>query len=113
MNPLNIKQEEPKVSLSFLLESSSSLWNKIFEGFDQEYVLVSRFEGKSKETIRLLYRFGSLIHQKFKNCSVEPKIYGIVIKKNIENNDQQKTDKWIKLMEELKKEICDILLKSA
>ena len=32
-----------EISLNFSIESSSGLWNKIFEGFDQDTVLTSRF----------------------------------------------------------------------
>lgn len=105
---LQLTPGDESVKLSFLVESQASLWNKIFEGFDQESVLVSRFEGNSMDSVKLLYRFGSMVHKRFKGCSVEPKSYGIVIKKSI-TEDRASTDEWMKLMAELKAEICSIL----
>lgn len=107
-----MKSADQDVHLSFLVESNASLWNKIFEGFDQESFLVSRFEGDSPASIRLLYKFGSLIHKRFSNCKVESKSYGIVIKKKIGENDSISSDEWMKLMSELRKEICSILMES-
>lgn len=108
----NLKSDNYDVHLSFLVESNASLWNKIFEGFDQESFLVSRFEGDSPASIRLLYKFGSLIHKKFSDCKVESKSYGIVIKKKMGENDNISGDEWMKLMSELQQEICSILMQS-
>lgn len=112
MSIYNQKQSDYDVHLSFLVESSATLWNKIFEGFDQESFLVSRFEGDSPASIRLLYKFGSLIHNRYKDCRVESKSYGIVIKKKIRDDDSISTDDWMKLMTELKQQICSILMQS-
>lgn len=105
-------EAEQDVHLSFLVESNASLWNKIFEGFDQESFLVSRFEGDSPASIRLLYKFGSLIHERFDNCKVESKSYGIVIKKKIGEDDRISSKEWMNLMSELRQEICSILIQS-
>ena len=106
---VNLSQTSNDVHLSFLVESTASLWNKIFEGFDQESFLVSRFEGESPASIRLLYRFGSLIHKRFSNCRVETRFYGIVIKKRIGENDSITNDEWMELMSELRAELCNII----
>ena len=97
-----------EISLNFSIESSSGLWNKIFEGFDQDTVLTSRFEGNSQKSINLLYRFGSLVRKKYSNCEVEPRNYGIVIKRNINDNNKKELDDWILLMENLKEEIIGL-----
>ena len=96
------------VNLSFGIESSSGLWNKIFEGFDQDTVLTSRFEGDSPRTIELLYRLGSLLKSKYKNCSVETRDYGIVIKKNIDERNKDQVDEWMNLMKSIKSELINL-----
>lgn len=97
-----------KINLNFAIESSTGLWNKIFEGFDQDSVLTSRFEGSSQKSIKLLYRFGALLRKKRSDCIVEPRNYGIVIKRNINENDEDEVNSWIRLMESLKKEMTTI-----
>ncbi len=97
-----------EISLNFSIESSSGLWNKIFEGFDQDTVLTSRFEGNSQKSINLLYRFGSLVRKKYSNCEVEPRNYGIIIKRKINDKNKKELDDWILLMENLKEEIIGL-----
>ncbi len=97
-----------KINLNFAIESSTGLWNKIFEGFDQDSVLTSRFEGSSQKSIKLLYRFGALLRKKRSDCIVEPRNYGIVIKRNINENDEDEVNSRIRLMESLKKEMTSI-----
>ena len=97
-----------EINLNFSIESSSGLWNKIFEGFDQDSVLTSRFEGNSQRSIKLLYRFGSLLRKKYTECEVEPRNYGIVIKRNVNENSEEEVNDWINLMENLRKEIISL-----
>ena len=94
-----------EINLNFAIESSSGLWNKIFEGFDQDTVLTSRFEGNSQRSITLLYRFGSLLRKKHSDCIIEPRNYGIIIKRNVNENDEDEVNDWIRLMENLKNEM--------
>ena len=96
------------VNLTFAMESSSGLWNRIFEGFDQDMVLTSRFEGDSHKTINTLYKFGSLLRDKYKNCSVEPREYGIVIKRQIDEKDTEKVNEWIELMKSVREEVVKL-----
>ena len=96
------------VNLTFAIESSAGLWNKIFEGFDQDTVLTSRFEGNSPHTIEVLYRLGSLLNSKYKNCSVETRDYGIVIKKNIDDRNHEQVNDWMDLMKNIKSEIVNL-----
>lgn len=100
------------INLSFGMESSSCLWNKIFEGFDQDSILTTRFEGNSPESIELLYRFGALIRRQHKDCKVEPRNYGIIIKRQISEDDKEFIDEWMKLMKNLKNEILKIQFKN-
>ena len=96
------------VNLTFAIESSTGLWNKIFEGFDQDTVLTSRFEGDSPRTIEVLYRLGSLVKSKYKNCSIETRDYGIIIKKSIDDSDQEQVNDWMNLMKSIKSEIVNL-----
>jgi len=97
-----------EINLNFAIESSSGLWNKIFEGFDQDSVLTSRFEGNSQKSINLLYRFGSLLSKKHSDCTIEPRNYGIIIKRNINEDNEEVINDWISLMENLKKEMISM-----
>ncbi len=93
------------IGLRFVLESGSSLWNVIFEGFDQEVVLVSRFESKEPEVINTLYRFAIIIKKRYSYCTVELKSNGIEIKKAIADNDITLVREWTKLMHKIREEI--------
>lgn len=97
------------IDLSFHLESTATLWNRIFEGFESDVTLVSRFETKDKKSLQLLYRFGSMIQKKFTNCKVEPKSYGIVIIRDIDEDQKEFISEWINLMKSLKCEITDCI----
>jgi len=95
------------VKLTFAIESSAGLWNKIFEGFDQDTILTSRFEGSSPQVIEILYKLGASVKGKYKNCSVEDRDYGIIIGKKIDDNNQDQVNGWIDLMKSIKREIVN------
>ncbi len=91
------------------MESSATLWNRVFEGFSSEMVLVSRFEGKNRKALEILYRFGSIAAQKYAKCSVEPRVYGVVIKKDVSDEPEETVKEWMDLMRSLRREIVGIL----
>jgi len=103
------KNDPESVILSFHMESSATLWNRIFEGFSSEMILVSRFEGKDKKALEILYRFGSMVAKKYGKCVVEPKIYGIVIKKDVSDETEEMINNWMDLMRKLRHEIIGVL----
>ena len=103
------KKDPENVVLSFHMESSATLWNRIFEGFSSEMVLVSRFEGKNKKALEILYRFGSLVAQRYGKCAVEPRVYGIVIKKDVSDETEETINEWMDLMRKLRHEIIEVL----
>lgn len=106
MNALKETPEKDLINLSFYLEPSATLWNRIFEGFESEVTLVSRFEGKNRKSVHVLYKFGSMIQKKFKNCKVEPKSYGIIIIREVDESEKEFINEWIELMKSLR---CEIL----
>jgi len=93
------------IDLSFAMESSASLWNVIFEGFDQEVVLVSKFTGHEPGAVNTLYRFGFLICERYKDCKVEPKKSGIEIRKSLPENDVVLVGEWTDLMKSVREEM--------
>ncbi|MBI2486981.1 MAG: hypothetical protein HYW01_08490 [Deltaproteobacteria bacterium] len=99
------------IKLSFGLDSNAGLWNVVFEGFDQEVILVSRFEGKELEAIRILYRFGAIIEKKYKDCQVEPTGSGLLIKKKLPTNDLSLIREWTELMCNIREEMTSIVIK--
>ena len=110
-NTEKIKEEkDPKsIILSFHMESSATLWNRIFEGFSSEMILVSRFEGKDRKALEILYRFGSMVAEKYGKCAVEPRVYGIVIKKDVSDETEEMVNEWMDLMRRLRHEIIKVL----
>lgn len=105
----NLLPKKESINLSFQLESNATLWNRIFEGFESEVTLISRFEAKDKKTLRLLYRFGSIIQKRFKSCKVEPKSYGIVIIREVDEEQKEFINEWIDLMKNLRGEIINCI----
>ena len=97
------------VNLSFGLESNSTLWNIVFEGFDQEVILVSKFEGRELESIKMLRRFGDILRQKYKDCQVEFTGSGLVIKKKFPKNDLSLIRKWSELMYDVREEMSSLM----
>ena len=97
------------IDLKFGLESQASLWNIVFEGFDQEVVLISRLEGKDIEAIRILYRFGAIVKDKYKDCQVEPTGLGLVIKKKLPTNDLAVIRQWTELMYSVREEMTSLV----
>lgn len=91
------------------MESSATLWNRIFEGFSSEMVLVSRFEGKNRKALEILYRFGSIVAERYGKCAVEPRAYGIVIKKDVSDQPEETINQWMDLMRRLRREIVGVL----
>ena len=82
------------IELTFAMEASSSLWNLIFEGFDQEVVLVSKFVGNDPQAITKLYKFADILSKKYTDCRVEFKKSGIVIKKLLPDNNLAVVNQW-------------------
>ena len=100
------------VSLSFGLESNSTLWNIVFDGFDQETVLISRFEGKDPISIQILYRFGEIIKRDYPECQIEPINTGLSIKKHFPFNDISLIREWSELMGRVREEITGLIKES-
>jgi len=97
------------IDLKFSMESSGTLWNVIFEGFDQEVVLVSKFTGREPKAVNALYRFGFLICERYKECRVEPKDSGIEIRKSLPENDFELVGQWTKIMESVREEMTSLM----
>ena len=91
------------------MESSATLWNRIFEGFSSEMVLVSRFEGKDRKALEVLYGFGSMVAERYAKCVIEPRVYGIVIKKDVSDETEETINEWMNLMRKLHCEIVGFL----
>lgn len=96
------------INLSFEVESSAGHWNKIFEGFDQDTILTSRFESSSPKSIELLYKLCSFTGKTHKSYSIETRDYGIIIKKAINSKDEKFIKEWINLMKNLRTEIIKL-----
>lgn len=90
------------------MESRSTLWNVIFEGFDQEVILVTRLYATSARTVNILQNFAVKIQNRFKDCAIDIVDNGIVIRKLLPKNDVALVNKWENLMIDLKDTICDI-----
>ena len=105
---LEIDRQIP-IALSFAMESSASLWNIIFEGFDQEIVLVSRFSGTDDRVVSTLYEFGGIIGKNYKDCMVRVTRTGIEIRKSFPNNDVSLVNEWTVLMESIREEIAKFI----
>ncbi len=90
------------------MESRSTLWNVIFEGFDQEVILVTRLYGTSNKTVNILQNFAVKIQNKFKDCAIDIVDNGIVIRKLLPKNDVILVNKWENLMIDLKESICQL-----
>ena len=103
------EKDPESIILSFHMESSATLWNRIFEGFSSEMVLVSRFEGKDRKALEILYRFGSIVAERYGKCAVEPRVYGIVIKKDVSDEPEEMINEWMDLMRRLRHEIIGVL----
>jgi hypothetical protein len=101
--------EPHSIDLTFWMESSASLWNVIFEGFDQEVVLVSRFSGNDSSATNTLYKFGNIIGKQYKDCCVKTTGTGIEIKKYLPKNDSSLVNEWTGLMENIREEITKFL----
>ena len=100
------------VDLSFGLESNTSLWSIVFKGFDEDVTLISRFEGREKEGIKTLQRFGTILIGNYDNFQVELTNSGIVIKKTLPTNDLSSIREWSELMHNLKEEVVNIIERS-
>ena len=109
---VQIKAKFKPITLSFGLESNSTLWNIVFDGFDQEIVLISRFEGKDTRSIEILYKFGEITRTKYPDCQVEPIDKGLSIKKSFLNNDISLIREWSELMCNIREEILSIMKES-
>lgn len=97
------------IALTFGMESSASLWNVIFEGFDQEVVLVSKFSGSDDRIVKTLYEFGDIIVRNYKDCKVKITRTGIEIKKPFPRNDISLVNEWTGLMESIREEMTKFI----
>jgi len=101
---------EPElIALTFGMESSASLWNVIFEGFDQEVVLVSKFSGSDDRVVNTLYEFGDIIGRNYKDCKVRATRTGIEIKKPLPGYEVSLVNEWTGLMESIREEMTKFI----
>ncbi|MDA2917903.1 hypothetical protein MYX76_00130 [Desulfobacterota bacterium AH_259_B03_O07] len=107
-----IVEKSCPIKLSFGMESSSTLWNIVFEGFDQDMVLISKFEGNDPKAINLLNRFGEILGEKYSDCIVETSASGLLIKKLFHENDLSKISQWSELMNSLQEQILILIRKN-
>ena len=98
------------IDLSFSMESGVGLWNLIFEGFDQEVTLVSKFTGRDRGAVETLYKFGSIVHDRYKGCRVDLKKTGIEIRQSLPENDTEVVNEWTDLMTSVQEEMARCLL---
>lgn len=97
------------VKLSFGLESSASLWNIVFDGFDQDVILIARFEGRDLKSKDLLNRFGQILKRKYPDCVIDPAEPGLSIKKSFPINDISIIREWSVLMNTIREEIIGLI----
>jgi len=105
-----IRKHVDLINLSFALESNASLWSIVFKGFDEEVVLISRFEGKDIEAIKILHRFGTIINNgNYKDCQMEFTSSGFIVKKTLLTNDISIIRQWAELMYSVREEMASLL----
>jgi hypothetical protein len=97
------------INLSFGLESNASLWSIVFKGFDEEVVLISRFDGKDIEAIDILHRFGTILKGNFKDYLIQFTSSGLIIKKVLPTNDVSIIRQWAELMYSVREEMTCLL----
>jgi len=97
------------IDLSFTMESRASIWDVIYDGFDQEVILVSKFIGSQPKAVKTLYRFGYLISERYKDCEVIPKRSGIEIRKSLPEDDSELIGQWTTLMKNVREEMTTIM----
>jgi hypothetical protein len=107
-----INRQADFINLSFSLESNASLWNIVFEGFDQEVILISKFEGRDIEAIKMLIRFGTILKEKYKDCQVEFTNSGLKIRKKFPKNDIPLIREWSELMYDIRREMTALMKES-
>lgn len=100
------------VKLTFGLESSASLWNIVFEGFDQDVVVIARFEGQDLRSKDLLNRFGSILTKRYPDCVIDPTGSGLSIKKSFPIYDTSIIREWSALMNSIREEIIGLVVQS-
>jgi hypothetical protein len=104
-----VKKQMDLINLSFGLESDASLWSMVFKGFDEEVVLISRFEGRDLEAIKILHRFGVIVKENYKDCQVEFTNSGFVVKKTLSTNDLSIIREWSELMYNVSEEMANLV----
>lgn len=103
------KKRMDLINLSFGLESNASLWSIVFKGFDEEVVLLSKFEGKDIEAITILHRFGTILKGNYKDCQMEFTSSGLIVKKTLPTNDVSIIRQWAELMYNVREEMASLL----
>ncbi len=107
MNMDKSKNRNP-INLSFTLDSNASLWNVVFEGFDQDIILISKFVGNDQNSVNTLYKFGNILKDRNKIFKVEIINTGITIKTYLPRNDKNLVEMWTKYMNYIMEEIVNI-----
>ena len=95
--------------LSFTMESRASVWDVIYDGFDQEVILVSKFTGREPKAVNTLYRFGYLISERYKDCEVAPKRSRIEIRKSLPEDGSELIGQWTTLMKSVREEMTSLI----
>ena len=86
------------IDLRFTVDADCSLWNVVFEGFDEEVDLTTFFTAKTPHAQRVLWSFGGILKSKHRGCRVNLGADGIAISKTMSIRDQVLVRDWVELM---------------
>lgn len=107
--PSGAMPRSPHIDLRFTFEADCSLWNVVFEGFDEEADLTTVFTARNRRAQRVLHSFGGILKSKHEGCRVSLVAEGISIAKSMNIRDKAHVRDWVELMYSILGEMTEIL----
>lgn len=105
------------INLRFDVESQSSLWNIVFEGFEEDVDIISEFVGSTEQAVALLH---ALLHALGRTTKAGPSDFrvfrrprGISIVKTFPIGEPSRINEWTDLMSSVGDEVSRLVERGA
>jgi len=101
---------ENSVTLSFGMESDSSLWNVVFPGFDDQALLTARLSSTDPRAVGLMHRFATIVARRSSRCHVAATEDGLLLTKVVRLGDDEAIGRWTAMAKSLHAELEALLV---
>ena len=98
------------VTLTFVMESESSLWNVVFPGFDDRAVLTATLSSADHGAVELLHRLATLLSRRNRVWwDVARTKDGLLLTRDVRLGNEEEIKRWTALIKSMREELEELV----